>query len=245
MTQAARLQQPLFQFASTALTHPGGVRALNEDRLLDIPSEGFWAVADGMGGHQSGEAAASRLIDALNQVEHGRSGFSRLSDVTRVVEAVNAALFENAVDTGLSGSTLAALLVHEGHYACLWAGDSRAYLFRNGQLAAITRDHSVVQQLIDDGVLSEGSRREHPNANVITRAIGAASEIVLEQRFAPIMEGDRFLLCSDGLNVCVDDQAIANVLGEAREAAADHLMALAMAQGAPDNVSVIVVDVHR
>jgi serine/threonine protein phosphatase PrpC len=232
-------------FTSVFRTHPGGQRTVNEDRVLDRPEAGLWAVADGMGGHRSGEAAAERLVAALAGVVHGASGYGCLADIEREVQRVNAGLYSDPDKNGersISGATLVTLLIHEDHYACLWAGDSRAYLLRDGVLFAITRDHSVVQALVDTGALSEDGRRTHPSAHMITRAVGAAPRLELDRRFARIAAGDVYLLCSDGLTGCVDDAEIAQALGSApAEQAADWLLSTALARNASDNVSFVII----
>lgn len=229
------------QFTSVSRTHPGHRRTVNEDRVLDCPERGIWAVADGMGGHYAGDVAATKVVEALATLRPGVSGYARLRDASRKLAEVNTALFE---DTKVrpSGSTVVTLLVHEGHYACLWAGDSRAYLFRDGVFTALTRDHSVVQQLVDGGALSEGDRQHHPSAHVITRAIGAASDIAIDQAFAAIQEDDVFLLCSDGLTGCVEKSAIIEALSEpSLERMADHLLADVLGRVALDNVSYVII----
>ncbi|TVV71705.1 PP2C family protein-serine/threonine phosphatase [Sphingomonas solaris] len=229
------------RFTSTALSHPGCRRTVNEDRLLDRAGAGLWAIADGMGGHRAGDVAAARTIASLEEVERGDSGFVFLSDALARIEAANAALY-GAGQAGGTGSTLVALLVHGGHYACLWAGDSRAYLYRAGRLLAVTRDHSLVQQLVDQGALTEEERHRHPQAHVITRAVGARPNVEIDRRFAPIMAGDIFLLCSDGLTACLADDEIAGVLAtHSPPEAAQVLLATALARCAQDNVSLIVV----
>lgn len=225
-------------------THPGKLRPYNEDRVLVRTDQGLWAIADGMGGHQSGERAAAMLIDALGAVEHGGSGYAYLSDLVKAAEGANTALFApiRSGSGSTCGATLVALLTHGGHLACLWAGDSRAYRLRNGGLTLLTHDHSLVQELIDGGLLAETDRRRHPNANVVTRAVGAAASLELDRHFDAVLPGDVFLLCSDGLTACVDDGEIAGVLLEAAEAeAADTLLRMALARNAPDNVSFIIV----
>ena len=149
------------RFMSSSITHVGSTRRLNRDSILERSETGLWAIADGMGGHRAGDVAASTVIDAMSAVEHGPSGYTYLADIVAAVEKANAEIFTGraAEGAGASGSTLVALIAHEGHYACLWAGDSRAYLFRGGVLAPITRDHSLVQQLIDRGDVPENRRR--------------------------------------------------------------------------------------
>jgi serine/threonine protein phosphatase PrpC len=232
----------VYSFQSVFRSHAGHHRLLNEDRLLVQPDDGFWVVADGMGGQPGGDLAASRLVEALASINHHAAGYTRLNDVVRQIDLTNAALFDAEGPGAAGGSTLVALLAHDGHYACLWAGDSRAYIFRDGELSPITRDHSVVQALVDGGVISEAERKRHPSAHVITRAVGAKPQLDLEQRFAPICEADVFLLCSDGLTTCVQDTEIAAILqGETLSAGADRLLDLALERGAPDNVSLILV----
>ena len=234
--------RPAFAFRSVARSHAGLRRALNEDRVLEQPDAGLWAVADGMGGHRGGDVAAAQVVAALAQVQTRGSGYGRLTDLLRRVGAVNAELWGRRRAGGPSGSTLVALLLHEAHYACLWAGDSRAYLLRDGVLSVITRDHSVVQDLIDAGRIAESSRRDHPETHVITRAVGARDALALDQRFAPVKAGDLFLLCTDGLTACVSEADMAGALrGGDLAASADRLIALALERGAPDNVSVVVV----
>ena len=224
---------------SVSRTHPGRRRSVNEDRVLERPQNGFWAIADGMGGHSRGDVAATRLVEALGAVRHGDSGFSRVADVAAAVERVNAELYDEA--QGAMGATLVALLLHEGHCACLWAGDSRAYRLRDGALQPLTRDHSHVQELIDAGALSESARRGHPHAHLITRAVGAGSQIQLERRFDEVRPDDVFLLCSDGLTTCLDPSALMDLLDPSDlDGSADALLSEALDQGASDNVSLIL-----
>ena len=242
MSGQATALAPARLLASVSRSHPGLRRNVNEDRVLDRADLGVWAVADGMGGHRHGDLAAARLIDALDALGSAPSGYARLTELARRVEGVNAELFDRRGAEGPSGSTLVALLVHEGHYACVWAGDSRAYLWRDGVLAPISRDHSRVQDLVDAGALSEGERGGHPQAHVITRAVGAHATLQLEPRFAAIRPGDVFLLCSDGLPTCVPDVAIATHLAaDDLPGSADRLLATALDAGAPDNVSLLLV----
>ncbi len=233
------------RFRSAARTHAGLRRVLNEDRLLDHPGDGLWAVADGMGGHRSGDVAAARVVEALGALDASESGFGRLNDLVRAVSEVNAELFAQSSEgpgASPSGATVVALLAHDRHFACVWAGDSRAYLLRDGMVAPITRDHSLVQSLVDNGQIAAAERRRHPDAHIITRAVGAAAEIDLERRFAPIQAGDVFLLCSDGLTACVEDEELAEFMDRPDlDAAAEALLAAALARGAPDNVSFVLV----
>lgn len=233
----------VLRFESHARTHPGARRPVNEDRVLDQPEAGLWAVADGMGGLSSGDVAAARVIEALAAVPPNPSGYTRLSELMLKLETVNAALFgDRMAGAPASGSTVVALLAHEAHYACLWAGDSRAYLLRDGVLAEITHDHSIVQQLVDDGLLSEQNRREHPSAHVITRAIGASRDVEVDRRFGRIEAHDVFLVCSDGLTGCIaEGEILAALSRDHLGQAADELLSMALDRRAPDNVSFVIV----
>jgi serine/threonine protein phosphatase PrpC len=215
------------RFGSHARSHSGARRTANEDRMLDRPDLGFWAVADGMGGLASGDLAAEQVTGAVAAAA-GRtgSGYARLNRLVAALEQVNTDIFRRtAKPQDASGSTVVALLAHEGHFACLWAGDSRAYLYRAGELKLVTRDHSVVQQLVDDGVVSETARRAHPFSHVLTRAVGTSGSLEIDRSFGAIQAGDVFLLCSDGLTNALSDAEIARAL--------DH--------AAADNVSVVLV----
>jgi serine/threonine-protein phosphatase Stp1 len=231
-----------FKFLSVGRTHVGCVRSLNEDAVLNRADIGLWAVADGMGGHEGGEIASAAVVDALGEVSNFTSAYAFRDAAAQALVDANAKLIEMSADRGTMGSTVVTLLAHEGHYACLWAGDSRAYLYRAGALKRLSRDHSVVQEMVDAGAISEEHARAHPRSNVITRAVGAREELDVESVFGVIQAGDRFLLCSDGLTGVVTDREIADAMIRAPlEAAAERLLDQALARGAPDNVSLVLV----
>ncbi|HYD71600.1 MAG TPA: protein phosphatase 2C domain-containing protein [Candidatus Binatia bacterium] len=218
------------------------MRSLNEDAVLNRADIGLWAVADGMGGHESGEVASAAVVDALSGVSNFTTAYAFRDAAAQAMIEANAKLVELSAGRGTMGSTVVALLVHEGHYACLWAGDSRAYLYRGGALKRLTRDHSVVQEMVDAGAITEDRARAHPRANVITRAVGARERLDVDSVFGPLQSGDRFLLCSDGLTGVVSDREIAEQMIRAPlEAAAERLIDQALARGAPDNVSLVLV----
>ena len=247
MTRAARqAPAPSQTFASVSRSHTGG-RELNEDRVLERSDVGLWAVADGMGGHRAGDVASGLVVEALGQVASFGSGYAYLNDVSARLQAVNSDLLKRsgggAGRPGLMGSTVVAFLAHEGYYACVWAGDSRAYLLRGGRLTRLTHDHSLVQEMVDSGALPAQEAHRHPRANVITRAVGVAAPLQLDRRHAAIEPGDIFLLCSDGLTGTMHDEEIEERLlrpGLAR--AADDLLGLALGRGARDNVSLVLVE---
>ncbi|MBW8270233.1 PP2C family protein-serine/threonine phosphatase [Caldovatus aquaticus] len=228
---------------SAAVTHPGAVRSRNEDSFVDRPDLGLWAVADGAGGHGAGDYAANAVREALDSIPPGLSAAEMLAQLRLRLAAVNAALREEAARRGpgrVIASTVVALLARGDHFACLWAGDSRAYLLRGGVLQRLSRDHSLVQELIDQGAIGEAEAEDHPQGNVITRAVGAAPTLELDKVTGRVVPGDRFLLCSDGLIRVVREAEIAEALAAAGDAA-EALVRLAVERGARDNVTVIAL----
>ena len=153
--------------------------------------------------------------------------------------------FTGAVAVFVVSRTLVALMVRNGHFACLWAGDSRAYLLRGGVMQQITRDHSLVQELVDNGTITEAEAENHPHANVITRAVGAdVDDLVLDKVSGRLQQGDKFLLCSDGLCKTVPFARIEELLRGGHSARVPtSLIAEALALSVTDNVTVVTVEV--
>ena len=236
------MSDPTFRAASA--THVGLKRQRNEDSLLMRPDFGLWAVADGMGGHGGGDVASRLAVDALGALPVAPTGEARLAAVEAAVAGANAEMraYAQAQGRPIVGTTLVAILVFGAHFACLWCGDSRAYLWRDGALRQITRDHSETQDLVDRGVLDPDEAKHWPRRSVLTRALGAtdAPELdLVSDRWAP---GDVFLLCSDGLTTHCDDADIAAALaGADPQAVCDGLIALTLQRGASDNVTAIVL----
>ena len=224
------------------LTNPGRLRARNEDAILTDPTGSLWAVADGMGGYGHGDVASDLVVDTLLKAPDGGDPDETL---VSLLEEANELVHRKAqsVGTEIMGSTVVALLIDRaiGHVA--WAGDSRAYLLRNGALRLLTRDHTVVQDLVEQGMIAEVDARSHVEAHIVTRAVGAAAELEVDLATVPLVSGDRLLLCSDGLTACLGDLSIAWQLAIAvtPEEACQRLVGAALDDGAPDNVSVVVV----
>jgi serine/threonine-protein phosphatase Stp1 len=232
------------QFETVARTHVGCRRKINEDAVLARPDLRLWAVADGMGGHQAGEVASALVVESLGAAQFQGTLQQRASAVRLGLQQVNARLIElSAGDVRRTiGSTVATLLVEGAEFTCLWAGDSRVYRLRAGQLAQITRDHSLVQDLVDLGEIAPDEARGHPNGNVITRAVGVDAALDLEEASGEAQAGDLFLLASDGLmRVVPDDEIERELSGQALEVVADRLLDLCLERGAPDNVSFVLV----
>lgn len=226
------------------LTHRGLVRERNEDAILTDPTGRLWAVADGMGGYGHGDVASDIVIDSLETIDDADDPAEALA--TRLA-AANEIMRGRAAEPGMGpmGATVVAAIVTGTRAEIAWAGDSRAYLFHDGQFRQLTRDHSVVQDLVDRGELSPEAAEHHPQAHVVTRAVGGDDAFEVEQVSVPLAVGDRLLLCSDGLTRSVDELAIAGHLttAVAPGEACRVLVHAALDAGAPDNVSVIVVDI--
>lgn len=230
---------------SCALTHEGMVRPVNEDAILNKPDIGLWAVADGMGGHKVGDIASSKIVTALNALEH----CERLSDSVEIIEAclldVNQLMLEYSrimLDGNTMGSTLVCAVIKGRIGACLWVGDSRLYRFRNNQLQQLSRDHSQLEEMIELGLISREASEQHPNRNVITRAIGVEQQLYVDLTLFSTQVGDTFLLCSDGLYNAISDDLLCEGLSiKDVEISANKLLSLSLENQARDNVSLIVV----
>jgi serine/threonine-protein phosphatase Stp1 len=234
-------------FECISRTHVGLRRKVNEDSVMVRTDHGMWAVADGMGGHEAGDVASQKVAEALASLPDGRD----LDDVTdtavSALDDVNAELIRLARSDHRPrtiGSTVVGLAIRDGQYRCFWAGDSRAYRVRGNAIERLTRDHSLVQGLIDAGMLSREEAKDHPDANVITRAVGASETLDVEITAGDAQPGDQFLLASDGLTRLVEDEELASIISSwpAGEAA-DTLIDAVLARGAPDNVSLILTRV--
>ncbi len=234
-----------FRFSSVALSDAGAVRTLNEDSFVIRDDIGLWAVADGVGGQDAGDVASRLLVEALGGLGAPAGGKSYLEMVRAAIADANAAMLayvEDAPTVASIASTIACLIAYRDHIACLWAGDSRIYRYRDEKLELLSKDHSLVQEMVDNGELSPADARTHPRRNVITRAVGAEPVLELATRREKLAEGDRFLLCSDGLSTELTDEELAARVGDGQvDAAATSLMDLALERGAKDNVTLILI----
>ncbi|MEG0240985.1 serine/threonine-protein phosphatase [Pseudomonas sp. WS 5412] len=233
-------------YKSASKSHVGMVRQVNEDACLDLPENRLWVVADGMGGHAAGDYVSSLIVDSLRGLPVGRSLDEYTAALRTELTRVNAAVREETSNRGVTmmGSTVVVLAARGLRGVCLWAGDSRLYRLRDGELERISRDHSYVQDLQDSGLLSEADARVHPRANIVTRAIGVEAQLELSVVDLLIAPGDSYLLCSDGLNKTVEDHEIRDVLSHAEpDEIARSLVHLGLNRGAPDNITTLVVKV--
>ena len=236
----------LLPVTDAASSHVGKVRASNEDAFVIRPEAGLWAVADGMGGLARGEWASGVIVRALDDLRFTGAPRADQALLTDAIEAANAAVHGQAGAYGAAiGSTVVALLLRDGRFSVTWAGDSRAYRLRDDRLDQLTRDHTQVQDRVDRGLLTPAEARAHPMAHVLTRAVGVQAILELDSAEGAARTGDVFLLCSDGLHGVAGDDEIAAILRSGEpQSACDRLVALCLAKGAPDNVTVVVAAVE-
>ncbi|MBE1529712.1 serine/threonine protein phosphatase PrpC [Sphingopyxis sp. OAS728] len=230
-------QEDATAIRSVSRTHVGKVRTINEDRILDRPERGLWAVADGMGGHSSGDVAAQMAIDRLD-----RLAVPRADGVLSALQSANAEIFARFdCKDRRSGTTIVAALIAGGNLDLFWAGDSRAYRIRSGAPQLLTRDHSVVQQMVDAGALSSEAAMRHPQANVITRALGVESKVSIDHAALPVLPGDIILLCSDGVSRSLGERPVA---AQPIELLAQHILDEALVLDGSDNASLVLIAVQ-
>jgi protein phosphatase len=233
-----------FNWTSASRTDVGLVRQINEDACLDLPARGIWAVADGMGGHAAGDVASRMIVDALAAIVVPNSLADFVAAARAELQRVNRTLRDEAAARHVRtiGSTVAALFASGSQCGLLWAGDSRVYLYRRAQLRQLTRDHSQVEELKAQGYLTAEEAVDHPAHHLITRAVGAADWLELDENRVEVNDGDMFLLCSDGLSNEVDEPGIASALagGDCRQAT-QALVDMALHEGGRDNISAIVI----
>lgn len=229
------------------LTNVGTVRTLNEDAMLLLPQHSLWLVADGMGGHARGEYASQSIVDAITQFTPADSISATVDLLDKTICEVNTKLFAEAAEKGASpknimGSTVAMVYANNDHIFCIWAGDSRIYRLRKGELTQMTRDHSFVQDIVDKGMITREQAQYHPHANIITRAVGVAEALNLDVEHSRVEPGDKYLLCTDGLFKDITDMDIARILEKNPISASQTLIDKALGAGANDNVTVVVVE---
>lgn len=239
---------------SAGKTDTGQVRNINEDSLLLEPEGGLFAVCDGLGGHSAGEVASALAVETIKKyvlssekakdlprgvsVSGGRLSLA-IHEANRLIHQAAAS---NEQQKGM-GSTATAAIFHDGGVSIAHVGDSRAYLFRDKNLEQLTDDHSLVAEQVRDGILTPEAAQKSPYRNVITRALGTASDVEVDVYEYEIKQGDRFLLCTDGLTGVVADAEIQDVIASVSEpqAACDEFVNMANGRGGPDNITVVLI----
>jgi protein phosphatase len=230
------------------MTEVGLVRKKNEDSICVIPHLAFFAVADGMGGHQAGEVASRMAVESVVR-QLGSGGIEQIDK--NLVEGVHlansrvyAASRNNAYYRGM-GTTLTAAVVRKKELILVHVGDSRAYIIKGLEIYPLTEDHSVVQEMIRSGGLTRQEARSHPYRNVLTRALGTDPSVEVDLVRANLEKGDILLLCTDGLTGLVEDDEIMRLARSAAgpEEVVKSLVAEALNRGGDDNISVIAVEI--
>jgi PPM family protein phosphatase len=236
--------------AWAARTDVGKVRKVNEDSLL--VADGLFVVADGMGGHAAGDIASRLTVETF--VERCSTGVLPISDLAGVIDLANTTVMDHASEhhrEGMGSTLVGAVLADNGgsmELVVFHVGDSRCYVSESGVVRQVTRDHSEVQEMVDSGQITQEQAATHPHRNVVTRAIGIDPSVYADYVVLGAARRRRLLLCSDGVSGEVPDSEIERLLGDdtlTPDEVADHLMATVLAGRAPDNATLIVVDVEQ
>lgn len=230
----------------SARSHVGLKRKVNEDAILALPEDGLWLVSDGMGGHEAGDYASRLIADMAASIPPGQPPAERMAGLRDALQKAHARIRQEAEMRGgkTIGATVVSLMLADGHFAGLWAGDSRIYLLRDGAIQMLTSDHSFVAELVHAGQMTWDEAEHHPQSNAITRAVGVGDELELDKVRGVLQSGDRFLLCSDGLSKYATFSMLEKALREMPiETISDRLIQIALDGGGADNISVIVVEV--
>ena len=237
-------KESMTTFTTVSRTDTGHVRENNEDAVAT--GDRLAVVADGMGGHPGGEVASAVAVALVEAAFTGQS----LDELRAATRAANRAIWDRAgASTELEGmgtTICAAGLTEDGNLAVVNVGDSRAYVLRDESLTQLTRDHSVTAELVQRGELTEAEARDHPRRSILTRALGVGPEVELDDAVHAVVEGDRLLVCTDGLCNEVTDAEIASLMAATDDvqATADALVDLALARGGRDNVAVVVARIN-
>lgn len=238
------------------ITDVGVVRQNNEDAIAFEPSQGVAILADGMGGHNAGEVASHLAVETVqrsltNGTSHnGTEALAYAEELEAAVHKANTAVYERSkliADCSGMGTTLVVACFHRDQLHFANVGDSRLYLYRGGALSQLTRDHSLVAEMVERGFMSAEEAISSPQKNIITRAVGLQPEVEVDIYQQSLQVGDLYLLCSDGLTDVVDIQGIHDCIEDNIadiEALARQLVDQALDAGGPDNISVIVVQLQ-
>lgn len=223
-------------------THTGNVRDHNEDSYASDAGLGLWLIADGMGGHKNGELASSIARDTVVQlVRQGKS-------LSGAIQKAHKSILQSGKDgdgTPGMGATIVAIVVQDNNYEIAWVGDSRAYLFDGEKLRLISKDHSYVQLLLDNGSISKEEALNHQKSNLIYQCLGSLEhkKVDVSEVMGEFLKGQKILLCSDGLNDEVNDTEIESIVAgdTAEQKIADRLIEAALSQEGKDNVTVLII----
>lgn len=238
---------PIFKFSSYGQSETGNVRSRNEDSYACVDAQNLWVVADGMGGHESGDFASSTITEQAKKFIQQTALETSLLLLEENILHSNSLVREKASKQGKDvtiGSTVACLFTRNDLAFILWAGDSRIYRFRDHTLQRMTEDHSFVEELVKMGKISSAEAEEHPAANVVLNAIGIDDEIIIDMEYSKIKDNDLFLLCSDGLYKDLPEDKICKILEQSEtpvDELTQNLIGAALESGGSDNCTVILV----
>jgi serine/threonine protein phosphatase PrpC len=230
----------------SAVTHVGKVRKVNEDSILALPDQNTFVVADGMGGHAGGDFASQTVVESVAMIPLGLEPAAQMQALRMSILSAHASILREIEARGgvTMGSAVVSLMISGEHFVCFWAGDCRLYRLRDGEIDLLTSDHSVVAELVHAGQMTWDEAEKHPHSNAITRAVGVGEDLELDKIRGSLQSGDRFLLCSDGLNKYAGFDVLRRAMTSAPiETVSETLMAIALKGGGADNISIIVVDV--
>jgi protein phosphatase len=229
---------------SAGQSRRGPRREVNEDAFLDAGERGLWVVADGMGGHTAGDLASDGICRELAALDLYPTINESIARIETALRRVNVGLRSEARSRGsdvLIGSTFAALLIRGRHAVCLWSGDSRAYLARGDTLYQLTRDHKLVEDLVCSGEIQAEDAARHPHRHVVTRAIGADDTVHIDLNHVTLADGDRLLLCTDGLSDCLAPQIIADTLRDDPRDSVHRLLDAGDLRGRKDDATAVAI----
>ncbi len=240
--------QPLsFTLSDSGMTHTGNIRTRNEDSFCCYPEQNLWVVADGMGGHDSGDYASQTIVEQAGKF----TSQATLEDSIFLLEEnflySHQIIKEKAKSHGKKstiGSTVASLYIWQDFAFTLWAGDSRIYRYRDQKLERLTEDHSFVEELVRMGKISTQEAEAHPASNVVLNALGIDAKLIIDMEYYPLQDNDLFLICSDGLFKELTEADISKLLSKPNkslEVTNDKLIAAALKAGGSDNCTVILV----
>lgn len=240
-------------FTSAGRTDVGVVRSGNEDSFLLEPQHGLFIVADGMGGHAAGEVASHMAVEIVGEKLQrvvGNEDANAADVIRQAIMDANGQIFQRTLveqDKRGMGTTTTAMVINGARYLIGQVGDSRAYVLRQGDLLQITKDHSYVQEQVDAGYLTPEQARTHPYSNVITRCVGANSEVAPDIYIGSVRPGDIYLLASDGLTGMLEDREVLDIMTSQDDCGAlvDLLISEANRRGGLDNVTVILVRIDN
>lgn len=235
---------------SEGQTDVGKKRLHNEDSFYSSDDKCLWFVADGMGGHNAGDFASQSLVnDAEAFFSPGDSIEESAEKIEAIIQQTNLNLIKKASSiTGntIIGATIALFISKDNQGVALWAGDSRIYRIRSGNIEQITTDHSLVNDMVRENIIKPEEAETHPEKNKITRAVGHDEELILDYRKISILPGDRYVLCSDGLTKELSDDEILSIAGNGSTTTTNQtLMQQAIEKGGRDNITSITIDFFK